>query len=458
MVERSLATPARPASNGAGPAPTEHLTDLGNARRLVAQYGRGIRYCPPWRSWLVWHSGRWARDRDGKALRLAKSAIAGIYGEAGRAAQREDRTKIAAWARTSEAENRIRAMLGVAESEAGIPVLPDNLDSNPDLLAVGNGTLDLLTGELREPDPSDLITRGSAVRYEPDAECPRWEGFCEEIFDGDLELIQFLQRFLGYTLTGSTREQVLLVLHGTGCNGKSTLVETAKLLLGDLAATAAFETFARVRGGRGPRNDLARLHRARMVVASESSAGRRLDEATLKQLTGSDTVAARFLYGEHFEFVPSFKLWLVTNHRPRVDGGDDAIWRRLRLVPFEVSFRGREDRHLVDELDLELPGILRWAVEGCLAWREHGLGEPEAVKVATEQYREDEDVLGAFLAERCATQGEVAASDLRSAYEEFCEELGERPMSANVLGRELAKRGIRRGGKGDRKYRGVSLQ
>jgi putative DNA primase/helicase len=254
---------------------------------------------------------------------------------------------------------------------------------------------------------------------------------------------------------------VLAVFHGAGANGKSTLIGVLRRLLGDFAVTAAFDTFMRQRD-RGPRNDLARLHRARLVTAAESGEGRRLDEATVKEITGGDTIAARFLYGEHFEFKPEFKLVLVTNHRPQVDGDDDAIWRRLRLFPFEQSFEGREDRALTEKLEAELPGILAWAVSGCLEWQEEGLGEAAAVTHATAEYRQDEDVLGAFLAERCVMQGDVPKQELREAYEAYCSELGEKPLKANVLGKRLSKRGVKSEARGqggqERVYAGVSLR
>jgi putative DNA primase/helicase len=320
--------------------------------------------------------------------------------------------------------------------------------------------LDLRTSELREPRPEDLISLGTEVPYEPAARCDRWRQFLDEVFDGDQELVAFLKRFVGYCLTGDTREHVLAVFHGSGANGKSTLVGVLRQLLGDFAVTAAFDTFMRQRD-RGPRNDLARLHRARLVTAAESGEGRRLDEATVKEITGGDVIAARFLYGEHFEFVPRFKLVLVTNHRPKVDGDDDAIWRRLRLVPFEQSFEGREDRELAAKLEAELPGILAWAVRGCLEWAEEGLGEAAAVTRAMREYREDEDVLGAFLAERCVMTGETPTRELRDAYESYCSDLGEKPLSASVLGKRLAKRGVRRASydsNREKVYRGVTLR
>jgi len=262
------------------------------------------------------------------------------------------------------------------------------------------------------------------------------------VFDDDEELIGFVRRASGYALTGDTREQALFVLHGGGCNGKSVFIETMQRIAGGFAAVTPFDTFARVRD-RGIRNDLARLHRSRLVVAAESGEGRKLDEATVKLVTGGDVIPCRFLHQEFFEYRPGFKIFLITNHRPRVEGDDDAIWRRIRLIPFAVSFQGREDTHLAKTLTGELPGILTWAVQGCREWQQHGLGLPAAVEAATTQYREDEDVFGAFLAEQCELHGEVEAATLRAAYEAYCKDLGEKPLTASSLGKRLTRRGIK---------------
>jgi putative DNA primase/helicase len=259
-------------------------------------------------------------------------------------------------------------------------------------------------------------------------------------------------------LTGDSREHVVFVFHGAGCNGKSTLVETGKRLLGDLADTAPFETFTRAKADRSPRNDIARLHRSRLVIASESGAGHKLDEAIVKNLSGSDTVSTRFLYGEYFEFKPQFKIVLVSNHKPEVDGGDDAIWRRIRLIPFHVSFEGREDRDLAEKLEHELAGILAWAVRGCLDWQQHGLGQIDTVTQATREYRAEEDTLGAFIEERCTLTGSVITKQLFAAYEEYCDTLGEKPLAISVLGRQLKKRGIKPKGGRTRTYHGISLR
>jgi putative DNA primase/helicase len=454
-------SPSLGSDSPAEPLPPADPTDLGNARRFAAIHRDRLRFVPARRAWLVWNRGRWRGDETGEARRAAKGIARRLLVEAAQVDHEEERKRALRWALASQSEQRLRAMLTVAESEPELVLAAEQLDADPWMLACANGVLDLRSGTLRPHDPAQLISLGSELIFDPEANCPRWLRFLGEVFDGDQELVDFVQRAAGYSLCGDTREHVLFVLHGAGANGKSTLVEILQRLVGGLARTSAFDSFIRTRD-KGTRNDLARLQRARLVVASESGEGRRLDEATVKTLTGGDTIAARFLYGEFFEFRPEFKLWLVTNHRPRVDGDDDAIWRRLRLIPFEVSFLGREDRELRATLEAELPGILAWAVRGCLAWHQQGLGRAGAVESATREYREDEDVLGAFIDERCelGLTLEVEAATLREAYEAFCKGLGERPLAANALGRRLTRRGLRahKGTAGARFYRGIGLR
>jgi putative DNA primase/helicase len=451
---RSLSRP----TSAAGSANSYLRSDLGNAELFADRHAEGLRHVKERRLWLVWESGRWRPDATGAAERATKAlarerlrAAADVEGED----ERKDAVK---WAMMSQSDSRIRAALSLATTETAIVLRLEDLDTDPFLLACANGTLDLRTGELRPPDPVDLITLGNDVPYQPDAVCPRWDRFLEEVFDGDEPLIVFLQRLAGYSLTGDTREQIVAVLHGSGNNGKDTLIKPLVRVVGEQAETSPMDTFTRVRD-RSVRNDLARLHRARLVIASESAEGRRLDEPTIKLVSGGGRVAARFLYGEFFEFTPQFKVWLITNHRPRVEGDDDAIWRRLRLIPFNVSFLGREDKELDAKLEQELPGILAWAVRGCLEWQAQGLGLPPAVEQATREYRADEDVLGTFIAERCILEGEIEPAVLREVYDAFCTEIGERPVSASVLGKRLARRGIKRkDGPQHGFYIGISLK
>lgn len=436
----------------------ENLSDAGNARRFITQHGHRVRWSAMAGHWLIWSGLHWQKDSTGEVMRLAKATARSILTEAGQEEDEAQRRRLARFAITSENEARLKSMISLARSEPGIAVTPDQLDADPLLLTCQNGTIDLRTGKLSPARPEDLITRRSFIEYDPDAKCPRFLRFLSEIYDGDSELVRFEHLWIGYSLTGETREHALRIDYGPeGRNGKTTLAEIKKELLGDHATSASFESFLRKRG-EGPRNDLARLAGSRLVLANESGKGRRIDEATVKSHTGGDTVVARFLYGEIFEFKPTYKIELITNDRPRIDGGDEAIWARIREVPFRVSFRGREDKTLIDTLQAELPGILAWAVRGCLLWQKEGLGTAAAIEEATQQYRADEDIIGAFLDQSCDMEGQVETATLRDAYENFCRDAGEEPLSGARLGRELSHRGITRGGSGRRFYIGVSVK
>jgi putative DNA primase/helicase len=434
------------------------FTDLGNAQLLAKMSAARLRHVPERREWFEWHEGRWRKDDRGAIDEVAKDVARERLRQAAEYTSDQDRANAAKWAIASHGDQRIQAMIRLARTEPGLVLRANEFDADPFLLACGNGTLDLRTGELRPHQPFDLISLGTDVRYDPEALYPRWLRFLLEVFDGDEQLIQWVRRFVGYCLTGEVREHVVAIAHGFGCNGKDTFMRPIHRVLGDHARTCGFDTFMRRREA-GVRNDLAALHRSRLVIASESNEDKRLDEALIKLLSGGGNVTARFLYGEFFEYEPQFKILLVTNHRPRVDGNDDAIWRRLRLIPFEVSFQGREDRTLAEALESELPGILNWAVQGCLEWQQDGLGICTAVERATNDYRADEDVLAAFIAERCVLDESIEPLALREAYDAFCKELGEKPVSANALGKRLAKHGITRGtANGAKVYRGISLR
>jgi len=432
-----------------------HLTDdIGNANRLVSHHGQDLRYCYPWGKWLVWDGKHWMEDITGEIYRRAKDTVNRIYLEAAIAGNEKDAKEIARHAMRSGHATRLRAMIELAQPE--VPVVPEELDSNPWLLNVQNGTLDLRTGELREHRREDLITKLAPVRYDPAAKCPWWESFLGRIMDGNEALTRFLQRTVGYALTGSIREQVAFMMYGTGANGKTTLLDVILALMGNYAQQSDFTTFLK-RHSDGPRNDLARLVGARFVSATEVESGRRLDEVVVKQVTGGDKIAARFLHQEFFEFVPQFKLFLASNHKPVIYGTDHAIWRRIKLIPFTLTIPEDErDKDLPAKLKQELPGILTWAVRGCLAWQKDGLGIPEEVKTATGEYREEMDVLAEFLDEYCILDpdSEVATKDLYQAYGTWCEGNGEKPLRKNTFGMRLAERGLEKTRIGSRSSRG----
>lgn len=421
------------------------LTDAGNARRFARQHGAMVRYCYDWHRFLIWDDARWRPDAGALVMRLAKETARAIYDEPAGEPDPDRRKKIAAWAGASESEVRLRAMLALAQSEAGVPVDPADLDRDPWLLNVLNGTLDLRSGELSPHRRGDLITKLAPVEYDPTATCQRWTDFLDRILGGNERLIAYVQRAAGYSLTGDTSEQCLFMPYGTGANGKTTLLGTLQSLLGDYAIGTRPETLM-LKGPDTIPNDVARLRGSRLVVAVEAEEGRRLAESLVKQMTGGDVMTARFMRAEFFDFSPTFKLWLASNHKPTIRGTDHAIWRRIRLIPFTVTIPEAErDRHFKDKLRSEWPGILRWAVKGCRAWQREGLREPEEVRAATETYRAEMDVLGAFLAERCVIGRDerVSAADLYDSYADWCRATGERwSLTKKALGTKLGERGF----------------
>ncbi len=450
-------------ANGHGsalPPARFNLTDLGNAERFVYRHGEDVRFCYPWGKWLVWTGKRWERDESGRVFKLAKDTVRGIYGEAA-AAEDEDRRKaLAKHAAGSESEAKIRAMLELAKSE--VPASPDDLDAAPWLLNAPNGTVDLRTGELREHRREDLITKMAGAEYRPGTEAPTWAAFLERALPGE-DLQGFVRRAAGYSATGDTSEQCMLINHGSGANGKSTFHEALAAALGDYAMRTPTEMLMSKRGGGVP-NDVARLKGARFVSASETEEGRRLAESLIKDLTGQDTISARFMRGEFFDFRPTHKLWLSTNHKPEIRGTDNAIWRRIRLVPWAVSIPPAEqDRKLPEKLRAESAGVLAWIVDGCLEWRRGGLQAPDEVRRATGAYRSEMDVIGAFLRDECEIGRDFKATlkAVYARYEEWCEEGGERAESKRKFNARLTERGQfadRRSGPGGlREWHGLRL-
>ena len=443
---------------------TFRLSDAGNAERFVKMHGLDVRFCPVV-GWLVWDGRRWSPDMSGELMRRALESARLLYLQADRAADQKEAARTYSWARASESANRLKATLEIAASHLDVVVAPERLDADPMLLNVMNGTIDLRSGTIRRHDPLNLITKLAPVHFDQKATAKLWPAFLERIMGQNTDLIEFLQRAVGYTLTGDVGEHVLFLLYGTGANGKSTFLETIRTLLGDYAMQADFSTFTNGRASQGgaPRNDVARLKGARFVSGVEMEAGSYLSESTVKQMTGGDTVTARFLYKEFFEYKPAFKLFLAANHRPHVRQTDEGIWRRIRLVPFTVTIPPDErDKKLPARLAGELPGILNWALDGVRLWQENGLRAPKEVDDATNDYREDNDPLRDFLEAKCSVGAAKTASFslLYRAYSDYCGQMHEDPMTKKQFGESLTERGITadKGSGGTRIRRGIALR
>jgi putative DNA primase/helicase len=456
MIEKEAAKPPTIAvvgdsSGGEGSgAGDEHLTDVGNARRLAQRHGKDLQYVKARSAWLVWDGTRWACDETGEVMRRAKETVRSLYAQAATVSDSMARKQLAGWARASESDKNLRAMVSQAQSEAGIATTPRTFDADPFALNCLNGTLDLRTGVLRERRREDRITRLAPVVYDPDATHPVWERLLADATGGDEEMQGFLQRAVGYSLTGDTGEEVLFFVYGPAATGKSTFIEAVKAALGDYADTANFETFLKQSHVGGAREDLARLDGVRLVTSIEVEEGKQLAEGIVKAFTGGDTVAARRLYQATFQFRPQFKLWLVANHRPSLSPEDEAMWRRILVVPFDrVVPQAQRDpsiKAVLRDPTIAGPAVLAWAVKGALTWQKERLGAPASVKSATAAYREEMDTFGAFVRECCVLDRaqEVAAAALHRAAAAFFRGVGDRPLGQRALAKVLEARGLKR--------------
>lgn len=435
------------------------LTDLGNAERLIARHGLNLRYVHAWRSWLLWDGMRWQRDATGAVMRLAAETIRELTNVA--SAERSPdmpsarRTALVKHAERSESRQRLEACLALAQNLPGVGISPDALDRDWWALNVATGTVDLRSCTLAPHRREDYITRivahkGRPLSWTPGVR-PRIDAFYAFLsrVQPDPATKKFLQRALGYSITGSTRERRLFVLHGVGRNGKTTLVELIRDILGDGYSQVVpseilmAKKHAASAGGASP--DLAALHGARFVLCAETDQGGRLNEGRVKWVTGDDTVQARRLYEAPFTFTPSHSIWLTTNHRPTVRDGGEALWDRLILIPFDVRIPDAEqDKTLPEALRAEAEGILAWLIEGAHAWYRDGLNPPGNVLAATDSYRVDNDWFAEFLDTACEVREglQVPSADLHRAYAAWAAASSERPLTPTALGILLRERGF----------------
>ncbi len=435
------------------------FTDLGNGERLASLYGDQIHYCHAWRVWLMWDGVRWCSDETGGINRLAAQTVRAMFSEAGTLitgakdlADREEAGRIAeigeklsAWARKSEARARLDSMIVLAQSIEGVPITPIELDTDPWLLNCTNGTTNLRTGELQVHSQADLITKLAPVAYEPGARYGPWDDFLERILP-DISLRSFVQRAIGYSLTGLANEERLFFVYGPTATGKSTLLRAATSTLGDYAATSNFGTFLEAnRKGSDASEDLARLAGKRMVVSIEVEEGSKMAEAVLLSVTGGEEIAARYLHQNTFQFIPQFTLWLAANNRPRISDTNDAVWRRITQVPFmtQIPVEERDDglKTALTDKDIAGPAVLAWCVAGCLAWQTVGLQVPDVVNATTQNYRDEVNPLLEFVGDCCVlmASARIGNSELWERYNRWAKESSVRhPLGKKGFSQRLA--------------------
>lgn len=421
--------------------------DSGNAQRLRDKFNGDIRYSYTRKKWMYWDGRMWVYDETGQIKKLADMVVAELKAEALRCEDEEERERKLKFASKTANSAGKTNMITEAQHLDGIPIRIEELDQYIDYFNVQNGIVNLRNGELMPHDSNFLMSKIAGCEYDPDAshKPKRWIQFLYEVTNGDEELARYLQKCVGYSLTGSIKEQCAFFLYGMGNNGKSTFLETIADMMGDYASNAQPDTIMMRKEGGGAGSDIARLRSARLVTSEEPTEGVRLNEGLVKQLTGGGKITCRFLYGDEFEYSPEFKIWITTNHKPVIRGTDVGIWRRIRLIPFEVNIPPEKvDKQLKYKFREEMPQILRWAVEGAILYRKEGLELPACVIKATAEYKAEMDLMASFM-EACIaidyTEAvPIPASEIYSIYTEWARENNEYVMTSRKFFGELGKR------------------
>lgn len=448
--------------------PHRSWDDMGMAQRLLDTFPHRFLYSMADRMWYVYNGSYWKQDNQGLIEKAADKIINNLKNESviisPDATDKEIKAAKKKWNNFIHRERSHASKINmINEAKHLVPVLHNQWDQEKMLLNTPSGYIDLTNGILHDHDYRKMFTQETGIDYTTNIDCPLWIEFLNQTFSNDKELIHFVQKIVGYSLTGSNVEQVMFILYGNGRNGKSVFLNIIKYIAGSYAKTmnAASIMQKHNSSGQGPSSDIARLEGARLVVSSEANEGDRLDESLIKQMTGGDTLVARYSYGRDFEFNPVFKLWMATNHMPKIYGTDEGIWRRLVIVPFNHTVKRENiDKNLEDKLKAESMGILKWAIDGAMMWQREGLNEPEIVKQTGHEYREEMDVIQAFLDEECtiSQQLKVRASDLFDAYKDWADKTNNwQGMTNTKFGLEIKKRFQKKKTRSGAFYYGLNL-
>ncbi|MEG0775046.1 phage/plasmid primase, P4 family [Clostridium sp.] len=429
-----------------------NFSEVGNAKRLLALHGKNLRYQALTKRWYLWGGTHWEVDETLKIELLAKDVLERLQKAASGIDTREEsgskfKQRVMNFIMASESDNKIKSMINQCKNEEEIAVT--KMDQEIYKINTVNGTVNLKEGTVEAHNREDLITKVLPFNYNKEATCENWLKFLDKIFLGDKGLIDFIQKSIGYSLTGDTSQQCYYICHGRGANGKSTFLNTIREIMGEYSEvlnelSIAYSEFAT----RGPREDIAKLASRRFVVVPELNEGRVLDDALLKSLTGENAYAVRHNYGREFQLRPEFKLWISSNEIPEIKSTSEGTWRRIRLIPFFYKFSEEErDEYFYEKhLKPELEGIFAWAIEGCLKWQSEGIKIPEKVILASKEYKEGMDLIGRFIDECCTLNesAETAAGVLYSAYVSWCKNVGEEQISQMKFSLKLAGKGFKK--------------
>lgn len=424
------------------------FTDNTNAVYFLKAFGDVVRYCVSWKKFVIWNKTYWKIDSSNYVESMCLNFVSKLYRAQRFIADPRLRRDFEKHLIKSESFRRIQALVGMLKYSEEIIVDENEFDKDIYLFNLDGVTLNLKTGKGAPPNPKQLLTKKSNFIFNKDAKCPTWNMFLMQIFNKDIPLIHYIQKVMGYSLSGDTSEQIMFILWGAGANGKSTFLNTIQSLMGDYACSTNIETFMKRHGDHS--NDLARLRGMRLVSTSEVEQGQALSESLIKVVTGGDKVTARFLYGEFFSFIPTFKIFMTTNHVPKIRGADDGIWRRIKLIPFTVTIpQEQRDKHLTEKLMAENSGILNWLLQGYAYWKKEGLSdEPPAVRNANEDYRMDMDVVGTFISDclehDASYKWRLKTTDLYNAYVKWCTANKEKIMSQKWLSLRMKEKGYKR--------------
>lgn len=444
------------------PKPPRTWDDTGNALRFLDRYGDSVKYSYVDKTWYFYNGNYWEPDHQGLIEKLADKTVKAMDDEELHIWPGTDEDKaVKDWEKfkAKSRSNRSKKNM-IEEVKHHVPVLHGDFDKEHMLLNTISGYVDLNSGVLKDHDRKKMFSQMTNVEYTDHIDAPEWDKFLHQIFDDNEELIHYIQKAVGYSSTGSTKEQVMFILYGNGRNGKSIFINTIADVLGTYAKTMNVSSIM-VHNNNSANSDIARLEGARLVISSEANEGSRLDEGLVKQMTGGDKMVARHLYASEFEFTPEFKLWMATNHKPLIRGTDDGMWRRIMMIPFPVQIPANKvDKELKYKLEREGSGILNWIVQGAMMWQSEGLNPPQIVTNASKEYRDEMDVISFFVSECCEVGDgyQAPAGELFETYKHWAEDSSEYSMRKQKFGREMKKKFKPKRTKHGIYYQGLQIQ